>query len=61
MLLRTWMITWKEFVQIFRDSRTLGIVVLLPAAWFAVTLEGVNAATFALLFAVRDERVARPN
>jgi ABC-2 type transport system permease protein len=30
MMLRVWMIIWKEFIQIFRDWRTLTVVIILP-------------------------------
>lgn len=30
MLLRTWMIAWKEFIQIRRDARMLTVVIVIP-------------------------------
>ncbi len=42
MLLRTYMITWKEFVQIFRDPRTLAIVVVLPVLMLVLYGYAIN-------------------
>lgn len=51
MLLRTWMIMWKELIQISRDPRLLGIVVVLPL--FMITLYG-----YAINLDVRHVRLA---
>lgn len=55
MLLRTWMITWKEFVQIFRDPRTLGIVVLLPVLMLILYGYAINLDVDHIWLAVYDQ------
>jgi len=42
MLLRTWMIIWKEFIQISRDPRMLGVVVLLPIIMLLIYGYAIN-------------------
>ncbi|OPZ86559.1 MAG: Inner membrane transport permease YbhS [bacterium ADurb.Bin429] len=51
MMLRTWMIMWKEFRQIARDPRMLTVVVALPT--FMILLYG-----YAINLDVRDVRMA---
>lgn len=55
MLLRTWMITWKEFVQISRDARTLAIVVLLPVLMLVIYGYAINLDVNHLRLAVYDQ------
>jgi len=42
MVLRTWMIIWKEFIQIFRDARTLAVVVVLPVLMLVLYGYAIN-------------------
>ncbi|HOF87370.1 MAG TPA: ABC transporter permease [Armatimonadota bacterium] len=55
MLLRTWMIMWKEFRQIARDPRMLAVVVALPT--FMILLYGyaINLDVRAVRMAVYDQ------
>jgi len=55
MLLRTWMIIWKEFVQISRDARTLAIVVLLPVMMLVIYGYAINLDVNHLRLAVYDQ------
>ena len=55
MLLRTWMIIWKEFVQISRDARTLAIVVLLPVMLLVIYGYAINLDVNHLRLAVYDQ------
>lgn len=42
MLLRTWMIAWKEFVQVLRDRRTLTVVVVMPVLMLVLYGYAIN-------------------
>lgn len=42
MWLRVWMVTWKEFIQIFRDWRTLTVVVVLPVIMLSLYGYAIN-------------------
>lgn len=42
MLLRTWAVTRKEFIQILRDPRSLVVVILLPIVLLALYGYGIN-------------------
>ena len=42
MLLRIWMIIWKEFIQIFRDLRTLAVVVIMPVVMLMLYGYAIN-------------------
>ncbi len=55
MLLRTWMIIWKEFVQISRDTRTLAIVVLLPVMMLVIYGYAINLDVNHIRLAVYDQ------
>jgi ABC-2 type transport system permease protein len=53
-ILRTWMITWKEFVQIVRDARTLAVVVALPVLMLILYGYAINLDVKHLRLAVLD-------
>ena len=55
MLLRTWMIAWKEFVQILRDARTLAVVVILPVLMLMLYGYAINLDVKHLKLAVYDQ------
>lgn len=55
MLLRTWAITRKEFIQIFRDVRTLAVVIVLPVLMLMLYGYAINLDVKHLRTAVVDE------
>jgi ABC-2 type transport system permease protein len=55
MLLRTWMIIWKEFIQIFRDARTLAVVVILPVLMLVLYGYAINLDVKHLKLVVYDQ------
>lgn len=55
MLLRTWTIAWKEFIQIFRDARTLAVVVILPVLMLVLFGYAINLDVRHLKLAVYDQ------
>jgi ABC-2 type transport system permease protein len=59
MLLRTWMIAWKEFVQISRDARTLAIVVVLPVMMLVLYGYAINLDVNHIRLAVYDQDNSR--
>src|SRR5574340_847217 len=61
MLLRIWMIVWKEFVQIFRDPRTLAIVVVLPVLLLVIYGYAINLDVDQIWLCVYDQDRSRPS
>jgi ABC-2 type transport system permease protein len=55
MLLRTWAITRKEFIQLFRDWRTLTVVVVLPVLMLVLYGYAINMDVKHLRTAVLDQ------
>ncbi len=55
MFLRTWMIVWKEFIQISRDWRTLAVVIFLPLLMLTIYGYAINFDLKHLALGVRDE------
>jgi ABC-2 type transport system permease protein len=55
MWLRTWMIIWKEFVQIRRDWRTLAVVIVLPILMLILYGYAINFDLKDVPLGVRDE------
>jgi len=53
-ILRTWMIIWKEFVHILRDARTLAVVVVLPVLMLVLYGYAINLDVKHLRLAVLD-------
>ena len=54
MILRTWMIIWKEFLHILRDARTLAVVVVLPVLMLVLYGYAINLDVKHLSLAVLD-------
>jgi ABC-2 type transport system permease protein len=54
-LLRTWMIIWKEFRHIVRDVRTLGVVIMLPVIMLVLYGYAINLDVRHLKLAVYDQ------
>lgn len=59
MLLRTWMITWKEFKQISRDPRMLTVVILIPLFMLLLYGYAINLDVTHLRLAVYDQDRSR--
>ncbi|MCC6443026.1 MAG: ABC transporter permease [Armatimonadetes bacterium] len=55
MPLRTWAIARKEFIQLFRDARTLGVVILLPVVMLVLYGYAINMDVKRLRIAVLDQ------
>lgn len=55
MLLRTWAITRKEFIQMLRDARTLAVVIVLPVVMLVLYGYGINMDVKHLRTAVLDQ------
>lgn len=55
MFLRTWMIIWKEFIQIVRDWRTLAVVVVLPLVMLVLYGYAINLDVKHVRLAVYDQ------
>ena len=55
MLLRTWMITWKEFIQISRDPRLLTVVVVMPILLLLLFGYAINLDVRHVRLAVYDQ------
>jgi len=49
------MISWKEFIQIFRDARTLAVVVILPVLMLVLFGYAINLDVRHLKLAVHDQ------
>ncbi len=59
MLLRTWMIIWKEFIQILRDPRQLAVVVIMPMVMLVLYGYAVNLDVKHVKMAVYDQDMSR--
>ena len=59
MLLRIRMMAWKEFIQISRDMRTLGVVVVLPVVMLILYGYAINLDVKHLPMAVLDQDGSR--
>jgi len=59
MLLRTWMMVWKEFKQIRRDPRLLVVVVMLPIILLMIYGYAINLDVKHLMLAVYDQDNSR--
>ncbi len=55
MFVRTFMIAWKEFIQIGRDWRTLAVVIVLPVLMLILYGYAINFDLKHLALGVRDE------
>ncbi|MFZ2959375.1 MAG: ABC transporter permease [Candidatus Ozemobacteraceae bacterium] len=55
MLLRTWMIVWKELLQIRRDPRMLIVVIVIPVLMLILYGYAINLDVNHLAFAVLDD------
>jgi ABC-2 type transport system permease protein len=55
MLLRTWMIIWKEFIHIFRDWRALAVVIILPVLMLVLYGYAINLDVKHLKLVVYDQ------
>lgn len=55
MLLRTWMMIWKEFIQILRDPRLLTVVVVMPMLMLAIFGFAINLDVRHVRLAVYDQ------
>jgi ABC-2 type transport system permease protein len=54
-LLRTWMIVWKEFLQISRDRRSLAVVIILPLLMLIIYGYAINFDLRHLAVGVQDD------
>jgi len=59
MWLRTGMVMWKEFIQIFRDPRLLGVVVVMPLLMLLLYGYAINLDVKHLRVAVYDQDRSR--
>jgi len=59
MFLRMRMIMWKEFIQIFRDPRLLGVVVVIPIVMLLLYGYAINFDVRNLRLAVYDQDASR--
>ncbi|MHB9022564.1 MAG: ABC transporter permease [Armatimonadota bacterium] len=59
MLLRIRTMIWKEFLQIFRDARTLGIVIVMPAVMLLLYGYAINLDVRHVTLAVYDQDNSR--
>ncbi len=55
MILRTWMVAWKEFIQILRDARTLIVVIVLPLLMLILYGYAINLDIRHVRLAVYDQ------
>ena len=55
MLLRTWMVVWKEFLQIRRDPRMLVVVIVIPVLMLLLYGYAINLDVNHLAFAILDD------
>lgn len=59
MLVRTWMIIWKEFLQILRDPRQLAVVVVMPMVMLVMYGYAINLDVRHVKMAVYDQDMSR--
>lgn len=59
MLLRTWMIMWKEFIQIIRDSRQLAVVIVMPLLMLVLYGFAINMDVKHVKLSVYDQDMSR--
>ena len=55
MILRTWMIAWKESIQILRDARSLVVVIVLPVLMLIIYGYAINLDVRHVRLAVYDQ------
>src|SRR5512138_2361230 len=55
MLQRTWIVAWKEFIQIRRDWRTLAVVLVLPVLMLVLYGYAINFDLRHIALGVQDE------
>ena len=55
MILRTWMIAWKESIQILRDARSLIVVIVLPVLMLIIYGYAINLDVRHVRLAVYDQ------
>jgi ABC-2 type transport system permease protein len=59
MLTRVKMIIWKEFIQIFRDVRTLGVVIIMPLMMLVIYGYAINLDVKHLRLGVLDQNASQ--
>ncbi|MFB3881257.1 MAG: ABC transporter permease [Armatimonadota bacterium] len=55
MILRTWMVAWKESIQILRDARSLVVVIVLPVLMLVIYGYAINLDVRHVRLAVYDQ------